>query len=111
MPLTTWFLTAPERDNDVSDIPAWTSGNTTEPLIHGSTYFDRLVAAVEAMSEGDHLFFTDWRGNPDERLRPAGTQPCATAAATTPTTAATRGSCGCPTGTARTRPGTTCSSS
>jgi len=72
VPLTNWFLTAPERDNDVSDIPAWTTGNTTEPLIHGSVYFDRLVTAVEAMSEGDHLFFTDWRGDPDQRMRPDG---------------------------------------
>jgi phosphatidylserine/phosphatidylglycerophosphate/cardiolipin synthase-like enzyme len=72
VPLTNWFLTAPERDNDVSDIPAWTEGNTTEPLIHGSTYFERLASAVEAMSEGDYLFFTDWRGDPDERMRPDG---------------------------------------
>jgi len=72
VPLTNWFLTAPERDNDVSDIPAWATGNTAEPLIHGATYFDRLVTAVEEMSEGDHLFFTDWRGDPDERMRPEG---------------------------------------
>jgi phosphatidylserine/phosphatidylglycerophosphate/cardiolipin synthase-like enzyme len=72
VPLTNWFLTAPERDNDVSDIPAWKEGNTTEPLIHGSEYFDRLATAVEAMSEGDYLFFTDWRGDPDERMRPDG---------------------------------------
>jgi phosphatidylserine/phosphatidylglycerophosphate/cardiolipin synthase-like enzyme len=72
VPLTNWFLTAPERDNPVSDIPAWTEGNTTEPLIHGANYFDRLVTAVEELSEGDHLFFTDWRGDPDERMRPDG---------------------------------------
>jgi phosphatidylserine/phosphatidylglycerophosphate/cardiolipin synthase-like enzyme len=72
VPHTNWFLTAPERGNPVSDIPAWTEANTAEPLIHGSTYFDRLATAVEGMSAGDHLFFTDWRGDPDERMRPEG---------------------------------------
>jgi phosphatidylserine/phosphatidylglycerophosphate/cardiolipin synthase-like enzyme len=47
-------------------------GNTAEPLIHGRTYFDRLVTEVEKLGEGDHLFFTDWRGDPDERMRDDG---------------------------------------
>ena len=40
--------------------------------MHGATYFDRLVDEVSALGAGDHLFFTDWRGDPDERLRPEG---------------------------------------
>ncbi|WP_305786837.1 phospholipase D family protein [Symbioplanes lichenis] len=67
-----WFLTADERDNPDSEIPTWSGGNTAEPLIHGKTYFDRLVTEVEALGEGDHLFFTDWRGDPDERMRDEG---------------------------------------
>ena len=40
--------------------------------MHGATYFDRLVDEVEALQAGDHVFFTDWRGDPDERMRPDG---------------------------------------
>ena len=72
MPLQDWFLTAEERGNPDTSIPTWCAGNTAEPLIHGRTYFDRLVAEVEMLGEGDHLFFTDWRGDPDERMRDDG---------------------------------------
>ncbi|HSP08767.1 MAG TPA: phospholipase D-like domain-containing protein [Candidatus Dormibacteraeota bacterium] len=37
-------------------------------MIHGATYFRRLLAAVRDMHAGDQLFFTDWRGDPDQRL-------------------------------------------
>ncbi|SCL47996.1 Phosphatidylserine/phosphatidylglycerophosphate/cardiolipin synthase [Micromonospora citrea] len=67
-----WFLSARERANPVSELPVWTSGNLAEPLIHGAAYFDRLVDEVEALEAGDHLFFTDWRGDPDQLLRPGG---------------------------------------
>ena len=72
MPLQDWFLTEEERDNPASSIPTWTVGNTAEPLVHGKTYFDRLVTEVESLDEGDLLFFTDWRGDPDERMRDDG---------------------------------------
>ncbi|MFG1900998.1 phospholipase D family protein [Micromonospora carbonacea] len=72
MPMRDWFLTAAERANPVSRIPVWTTGNLAEPLIHGSAYFDRLVSEVEALRAGDHLFFTDWRGDPDELMRAGG---------------------------------------
>ena len=67
-----WFLSAGERGNPDSRIPIWSAGNTAEPLIHGKTYFARLASEVEMLATGDHLFFTDWRGDPDERLRDAG---------------------------------------
>ena len=72
MPLTDWFLTAEERGNPNTSIPTWTVGNTAEALIHGKTYFDRLVTEVDSLDAGDLLFFTDWRGDPDERLRDEG---------------------------------------
>ncbi|MFF5181021.1 phospholipase D family protein [Micromonospora sp. NPDC000316] len=72
MPLRDWFLTAQERANPVSGLPVWTRGNLAEPLIHGAAYFDRLVDEVQALTAGDHLFFTDWRGDPDQLLRPDG---------------------------------------
>jgi phosphatidylserine/phosphatidylglycerophosphate/cardiolipin synthase-like enzyme len=67
-----WLLTAEERGNASSPLPAWTAGNLVRALVHGSTYFDRLVEEVEQLGEGDRLWFTDWRGDPDERLRPGG---------------------------------------
>jgi phosphatidylserine/phosphatidylglycerophosphate/cardiolipin synthase-like enzyme len=69
---TDWFLTGAERGNSASQISAWCEGNRAEPLIHGSTYFDHLVTEVEALRAGDHLFFTDWRGDPDEKMRDGG---------------------------------------
>lgn len=69
---TDWFLTTAERGNPATELPAWCSGNRVEPLVHGSTYFDRLAAEVEALHAGDHLFFTDWRGDPDQKMRDAG---------------------------------------
>ncbi|OBB36838.1 phospholipase D-like domain-containing protein [Mycobacterium sp. 852002-51961_SCH5331710] len=67
-----WFLTAEERGNPASDLPVWCDGNRVEPLVHGSTYFGQLATEVEALEPGDHLFFTDWRGDPDEKLRDDG---------------------------------------
>jgi phosphatidylserine/phosphatidylglycerophosphate/cardiolipin synthase-like enzyme len=67
-----WLLTDAERGNPHSRLPAWCDGNAVRPLVHGATYFDELVIAVEALQAGDHLFFTDWRGDPDQRMRPDG---------------------------------------
>lgn len=72
MPLPDWFLSTQERGNPDSSIPTWSTGNTAEPLIHGKGYFDRLVAEGDTLRDGDHLFFTDWRGDPDELLRDGG---------------------------------------
>ena len=70
--LADWFLTGEERGNPASRVPAWCEGNRAEPLIHGSTYFDHLATEVEALRAGDHLFFTDWRGDPDQKMRDDG---------------------------------------
>ncbi len=70
-----WFLTPEERGNPDTSIDtrraderAWTAGNAVTALIHGRTYFERLLERVEAMGPGDLLCFTDWRGDGDERL-------------------------------------------
>jgi len=70
-----WFLTSRERGNDFTGLDtrhsgalAWTTGNNVELLIHGATYFGRLRTTVGDLGPGDQLFFTDWRGDPDERL-------------------------------------------
>jgi phosphatidylserine/phosphatidylglycerophosphate/cardiolipin synthase-like enzyme len=67
-----WFLTTEQRGNPHTSLPDWCTGNEVEALIHGAVYFDRLVEEVEALGRGDHLFFTDWRGDPDEQLRDGG---------------------------------------
>jgi phosphatidylserine/phosphatidylglycerophosphate/cardiolipin synthase-like enzyme len=59
-----WFLPNDERP--------WTSGNLVVPHVHGADYFARLVEVVEATTAGDRIFFTDWRGDDDERLLPDG---------------------------------------
>lgn len=67
-----WFLTARERGNATCRWPAWCAGNSVTALVNGATYFDRLAVEVQTLRAGDHLFFTDWRGDADQRLRDAG---------------------------------------
>src|SRR3954454_5769801 len=67
-----WLLTDEERGNPATRIPPWTTGNLARPLVLGDAYFDRLVEEDEALGAGDHLFFTDWLVDPEERLRPDG---------------------------------------
>ncbi|HXB04956.1 MAG TPA: phospholipase D family protein [Candidatus Angelobacter sp.] len=73
--LEAWFLTSAERGNDFTgldrrrgDSAAWSTGNAVEALVHGATYFHRLLEAVRELGPGDQLYFTDWRGDPDQRL-------------------------------------------
>jgi phosphatidylserine/phosphatidylglycerophosphate/cardiolipin synthase-like enzyme len=79
MPLHDWFLTAEQRGNPATrldsrhpDGAAWTMGNEVRPLIHGKPYFAELLSRVSGLRAGDLLLFTDWRGDPDERLADAG---------------------------------------
>lgn len=73
--LGSWFLTPSERGNDFSGLDrrhadglAWSTGNRVEALVHGGTYFRRLLETVRALGPGDRIYFTDWRGDPDQRL-------------------------------------------
>ncbi|MFD4245381.1 phospholipase D family protein [Streptomyces sp. NPDC058525] len=75
-----WLLTAGERGNPATrlderhpDGSAWTGGNRARALVHGATYFAELLTGIRAMRAGDLLLFTDWRGDPDERLAGPGT--------------------------------------
>lgn len=67
-----WFLTAHERGNAACRLPAWVAGNAVTALVNGATYFDRLADEVQSLQAGDHLLFTDWRGDADQRLRDSG---------------------------------------
>jgi len=79
--LDDWFLTADERGNPATrlyrrrpDATAWSTGNEVTALVHGRSYFPVLLAAIRRQRAGDVLFFSDWRGDPDERLDGEGTE-------------------------------------
>src|SRR6185312_13773826 len=72
MGIDDWFLTAAERGNSAFRLPPWSAGNRVVARVHGCAYFARLVEEVRALRSGDHLFFTDWRGDAHERLCPEG---------------------------------------
>jgi phosphatidylserine/phosphatidylglycerophosphate/cardiolipin synthase-like enzyme len=79
--LDDWFLRPEERGNPATrldsrhpDGAAWTTGNQVRALPHGATYFAELLAGISGMRAGDLLLFTDWRGDPDERLDGPGTE-------------------------------------
>ena len=75
-----WFLTPAERGNpstDIDRIPrddglGWVPGNRVRPVLHGASYFRRLYEELCALHPGDRVYFTDWCGDADERLLPAG---------------------------------------
>ncbi len=67
-----WFLTADEMGNPERGLPPWSTDNAVTPLVDGSAYFARLVAAVRDLRADDCLFFTDWQGDADELLCPEG---------------------------------------
>jgi phosphatidylserine/phosphatidylglycerophosphate/cardiolipin synthase-like enzyme len=76
-----WFLLPEERGNPATTIDvrapagtAWSVGNMVRPLVHGRTYFKELLAAVQRLTRGDLLLFTDWRGDDDEFLDGPGTE-------------------------------------
>jgi phosphatidylserine/phosphatidylglycerophosphate/cardiolipin synthase-like enzyme len=79
--LRSWFLSSDERDNPHTGIDrrrpdglAWSTGNEVRPLVHGRAYFAELLATVAGTQRGDLVLFTDWRGDPDQRLDGPGTE-------------------------------------
>jgi phosphatidylserine/phosphatidylglycerophosphate/cardiolipin synthase-like enzyme len=70
-----WFLAVDERGNPQTGIDrargdgrAWTHGNEVTALVHGASYFPRLLDRLSGLRSGDFVLFTDWRGDADERL-------------------------------------------
>jgi phosphatidylserine/phosphatidylglycerophosphate/cardiolipin synthase-like enzyme len=73
--LESWFLTSVERGNDFTGLDrrhegglAWSTGNSVETLVHGATYFRCLLETIRELGAGDQVYFTDWRGDPDELM-------------------------------------------
>ncbi|THA31237.1 phospholipase D-like domain-containing protein [Streptomyces sp. A1547] len=76
-----WLLDPGERGNPATrlekrraDGVACSEGNDARPLVHGAAYFAELLERIRGMHAGDLVLFTDWRGDPDERLAGAGTE-------------------------------------
>jgi phosphatidylserine/phosphatidylglycerophosphate/cardiolipin synthase-like enzyme len=74
-----WFLTAAERGNPATAIDrgratAYTTGNNVTVLLHGAEYYACLYEVLCSLRRGDWIHFTDWRGDPDERLAGPGTE-------------------------------------
>ncbi len=76
-----WFLTSEQRGNPYTGLDrrrssglAWTTGNEVRAVVHGRAYFTELLAGLRATRAGDLVLFTDWRGDPDERLSGPGTE-------------------------------------
>jgi phosphatidylserine/phosphatidylglycerophosphate/cardiolipin synthase-like enzyme len=67
-----WFLTATQRGNPATRLRPWTEGNAVRALVHGQIYFTALTAALARAGAGDLVLFTDWRGDPDERVADDG---------------------------------------
>ncbi|MGW7240952.1 phospholipase D family protein [Streptomyces sp. NPDC054804] len=81
MKLADWLLAPGERGNPATRLEsrrpggaAWSRGNQVRPLVHGAVYFGELLKAVRSQQPGDLLLFTDWRGDPDERLDGPGSE-------------------------------------
>jgi phosphatidylserine/phosphatidylglycerophosphate/cardiolipin synthase-like enzyme len=69
----TWFLSDDERRNPASDIRGFTSGNLVEPLVDGGSYFALLYQSLCRTGGHDQVYFTDFRGDTEERLAGPGT--------------------------------------
>lgn len=73
-----WLLSAEERaaaaprSRPGERGAPWSPGNDVRPLVHGTAYFKELADCVRRQQAGDLLFFTDWRGDRDERLDERG---------------------------------------
>ena len=94
MPAEPWFLRSGERRNNATRLDRrhggepWTTGNAVQALVHGASYFPLLLHCIRQLASGDLLLFTDWRGDPDQRLDGPGTEIAAVMCA-----AAERGVC------------------
>jgi phosphatidylserine/phosphatidylglycerophosphate/cardiolipin synthase-like enzyme len=72
-----WFLSPSERGNPSTGLDrlhgvSWSTGNEVRALVHGATYFGGLRSAADSLALGDVLYFTDWRGDPDEAVDATG---------------------------------------
>ena len=61
-------------DGEATAAPAYTDGNQVTVLVDGRAYYERLLDELTAAPGGSIVHFTDWRGDPDERLDGPGSE-------------------------------------
>ena len=74
MAVADWFLTGDERGNPSTSLHPWTEGNLVTPLVHGATYYGRLLDELRRLGPDAWVHILDWRGDGDERLDGEGTE-------------------------------------
>lgn len=67
-----WLLTAAQRGNDSSGLPAWHEGNAVRAAIDGCSYLCELAQALDGAAAGDVVLLAGWRAEPDELLGEGG---------------------------------------
>jgi hypothetical protein len=67
-----WFLTAEERGNPAYTCPTGPPATPSSPTCTARRTSPGWSTCWSALEPDDHLFFTDWRGDADERMRPEG---------------------------------------
>ena len=72
MQIEDWFLTPKQRGNRRTSLPAWCEGSCATPIVDGADVLQSAGRRGGGARPGDHLFFTDWRGDPDQLLRDDG---------------------------------------
>src|SRR5699024_8003014 len=63
-----WFLTAAERGNEATALPAWTERNAVRALVHGRRYLTALQQAADATGAGDVVHLLGWRADAEQLL-------------------------------------------
>jgi phosphatidylserine/phosphatidylglycerophosphate/cardiolipin synthase-like enzyme len=67
-----WLLSAVQRGNAASGLPAWTEGNAVHALVDGRSYLSVLAEALDGAGPGDVVLFACWRAEPGELLADGG---------------------------------------
>jgi phosphatidylserine/phosphatidylglycerophosphate/cardiolipin synthase-like enzyme len=67
-----WLLTAAQRGNAASGLPAWTEDNAVHAFVDGRSYLSALAETLDGVGPGDVVLFACWRAEPDELLDDGG---------------------------------------
>jgi phosphatidylserine/phosphatidylglycerophosphate/cardiolipin synthase-like enzyme len=67
-----WLLSAAQRGNSASGLPAWTEGNVVQALVDGRSYLAALADELAGAGRGDVVLLATWRAEPAELLADDG---------------------------------------
>ncbi|MGY2078120.1 MULTISPECIES: phospholipase D family protein [unclassified Blastococcus] len=63
-----WLLTAEQRGNSATTLPAWREGNAVDAVVDGRPYLRQLRAVLDAAGAEDLVLLASWRAEPEELL-------------------------------------------